>query len=48
MDRTVDPGINKVHSEVNDPVHRMTVKARHWVSQYSHPNLTYEGNARVV
>lgn len=48
MDRTVDSGINKVHSEVNDPVHRMTVKARHWVSQYSHPNLTYEGNARVV
>lgn len=27
MDRTVDPGINRVHSEVNDPVHRMTVKS---------------------
>lgn len=48
MDRTVDPGINKVHSEVNDPVHRMTVKARHWISQHSHPNLTCEWNARVV
>lgn len=48
MGRTVDSGINKVHFEVNDPVHRKTVKAMHWVSQYSHPNLTCEGNARVV
>ena len=48
MDRTVDSGINKAYSEVNDPHNRMTVKARHWISQHSHPNLTCEWNARVV
>ncbi len=48
MDRTVDSGINKAYSEVNDPHNRVTVKARHWISQHSHPNLTCEWNARVV
>lgn len=48
MDRTVDSGINKAYSEVNDPHNRMTVKARYWISQHPRANLTYEGNARVV